>query len=320
MNQCPPSTGNLRHASSTRGLVGFTLIELLVVIAIIAILAALLLPSLRSAREKGRQAYCLSNQRQIYIAAALYTGDSSNWLPPGSNPRDGYIETRGPTAGFWGDFGSFWRNYFRIPMNGSPNTLFFGQPKGVLWCPSGNRTSYTSAGALNNPTVWDGNPYYNLGWQRSIDYALVGCAPVIDQYPLWPATANRWWESTPNGSRAFSMDIACPMIGSSSTAFNFKRSPHQGLDGIADGVNVVATDGSGSWQPRGECTLLGGNQSGCWQYYVGWAYIVMPKKYEVLYTEWNYTYNWPPGGVFASRNGLSGGSYILADAGLLRWP
>jgi prepilin-type N-terminal cleavage/methylation domain-containing protein/prepilin-type processing-associated H-X9-DG protein len=61
----------------------FTLIELLVVIAIVSILAALLLPSLQGAKRAARTAFCMNNQKQIFLALELYRDDSDGRLPPG---------------------------------------------------------------------------------------------------------------------------------------------------------------------------------------------------------------------------------------------
>jgi prepilin-type N-terminal cleavage/methylation domain-containing protein len=59
----------------------FTLIELLVVIAIIAILAAILFPVFAQAREKARQASCLSNCKQIGNATMMYLQDYDEAYP-----------------------------------------------------------------------------------------------------------------------------------------------------------------------------------------------------------------------------------------------
>ncbi|MDR3571018.1 MAG: prepilin-type N-terminal cleavage/methylation domain-containing protein [Candidatus Pacebacteria bacterium] len=59
---------------------GFTLIELLVVIAIIGLLASIILASLNTARQKGRDARRVSDIKSIQLALELYF-DQNSYYP-----------------------------------------------------------------------------------------------------------------------------------------------------------------------------------------------------------------------------------------------
>jgi len=101
---------------------GFTLIELLVVIAIIAILAAILFPVFAKAREKARQASCLSNEKQGGLAWLMYAEDYDGKMP----------------AAYNNSLGRFWSGQDTDPTHMYYPELLtpYIRSTGIFFCPS----------------------------------------------------------------------------------------------------------------------------------------------------------------------------------------
>jgi len=150
---------------------GFTLIELLVVIAIIAILAAILFPVFAQAREKARQASCISNHHQMGIALDMYRSDYDqvnsryrfcpdavgNELCAIQNPAP--LKWTGPQEVWWAPFDNSqptdspgpYPNYkpgFLQPY--VKNVRIFKCPSDTRW-QCGYAMSYISAGPMGKP-------------------------------------------------------------------------------------------------------------------------------------------------------------------------
>jgi len=153
--------------------IGFTLVELLVVIAIIAILAAIILPIGKRMMESSNSSKCVSNLRQLYVAANRWSADNDGWMLPQrfagiTYNADGRMNNGWMTALF---------PYLTPGLDVWKTTDYNKRPTGVFACPSSKSlvtasscSDYGNNVVVNNPV--DGFGHYKLGGMENMSKVI----------------------------------------------------------------------------------------------------------------------------------------------------
>lgn len=151
----------------------FTLIELLVVIAIIAILAAILFPVFAQAKAAAKKTACLSNTKQLGLAAMMYIGDYDDtfwWQPwPGGLNPDYYLPIPQPTVG--------WYDLLQP----------YVKSQGLFSCPSDQDPYYSGNYPLNYKVNYGGNElmFTYMPTQSSVIEEPSSIAMLADSVQIW---------------------------------------------------------------------------------------------------------------------------------------
>jgi prepilin-type N-terminal cleavage/methylation domain-containing protein/prepilin-type processing-associated H-X9-DG protein len=202
---------------------GFTLIELLVVVAIIAILAAMLLPALRNAKERSKQAVCLNNLKQLYLSWISYANDHNGVPPQAYN-----FNVNDPCYGPW------WSCMYAY--------RYLTQPNGAQWVPLSEKN-----GIMMCPSV-KGDPYYywNLN-PLTINWPECSYGVNLNASSSWPREKNWQRLLRPTETLLFAdctrqFDSFLVYAGSLATGNPQLSTRHAG------GLNIMYCDGHAEWR------------------------------------------------------------------------
>jgi prepilin-type N-terminal cleavage/methylation domain-containing protein/prepilin-type processing-associated H-X9-DG protein len=170
----------------------FTLIELLVVIAIIAILAAILFPVFAQAREKARQAACLSNTKQMATGIMMYIQDYDEMYPLGmvKHPTAGWLAYADVPADWDSATGSNWARMSESMWANSIQPYIKNYD--VLRCPN--------AGQEDRPAGWNfaapRKPWANVSYTYNVlltELSQAGINQSANVIMLLEPQGKRYW-------------------------------------------------------------------------------------------------------------------------------
>jgi prepilin-type N-terminal cleavage/methylation domain-containing protein len=207
---------------------GFTLIELLVVIAIIAILAAILFPVFAKARDKGRQAACLSNLKQIGLATMMYADDYDETYP--------YIYY---VSGMAWPYGTL------IAPSSGPNT-YDGSP----W-------TYVLASYVKNDKIWFCQSCPTYPPDHYVDPTL-GHTPTnysANSMVLIPAY---WYSIGKTSCAPYPVHIGSVVNPSATFIWEDWGQAYSDKAIHVGGTNFAVCDGHAKWQKQGRKDIIGG--------------------------------------------------------------
>ncbi len=191
---------------------GFTLIELLVVIAIIGVLTAMVFPVFASAREKARQATCMSNLKQLTLAMLMYLQDNDGGFVPAQSP-DNLMRWHGRRLSedepFDPTTGPLWGYYRHEQLKVCPSFAAGAETEGFEEGTGGY--GYNAQYVGGSPTAWPAmcNPakeFYIQSLADTVmftDTAFLDCEGRLFEYSFCEAPYYQVWQSPTNPSTHF---------------------------------------------------------------------------------------------------------------------